>query len=96
MKNQTYYGDGPVPLSDFPGAERAVELCEQLKHWDMYRNTAETEGLFMLRWRMQKSAENAMKQLEAAGESEKAEVIRIALGQWDHPNFSLYLKRKLW
>ena len=88
----TYYGDGPVPIEDFPGAEHVVELCEQLTGWDMYRRTAEAEGLAMLALKMKGSAEEAM----AQSDPERAKVIKQALEEWDEPNFTLYLKRKMW
>lgn len=75
----------------FAGARHAVELCEQLRCWDMYAATADAEGLSSVRERMRQSAKDAM----AVSDPERQEVIRQALAEWDEPEFYLYLKAKL-
>jgi hypothetical protein len=30
---------------NYPGAVDAVEVCERLRSWDIYRRTAEIEGI---------------------------------------------------
>lgn len=80
-------GLGDLKMS---GATNAVELCEQLKQWDMYRRTAEIEGILSLKERMRESLTNAMNICDP----ERQQVMQKALAEWDHPEFLIYLKAK--
>lgn len=77
--------------ADYPGAEHAVELTECLTSWGMYIRTAEVEGIEKLMERMKESATSAMN----SGDPERHEVIRVALTEWGHPNFTRYMIDKL-
>ena len=74
------------------GAGKAIELCEQLKSWDMYRATAAEEGVVTLREMMRRSAIRA---INSELDEERKEAIRQALAEWDHPDFLLYLMVKV-
>jgi hypothetical protein len=76
----------------YEGAEKAVELCEHLKHWDMYRGVAVTESLTAMKEKMRGSLVEAMNKTL---DPEKKKVLSEALDQWDHPNFFQYLVRKV-
>jgi hypothetical protein len=75
----------------YAGAANAVELCEQLKQWDMFRRTAEIEGILSLKEKMRGSLITAMNNCD----SERQQVMQKALAEWDHPEFMVYLKAKL-
>lgn len=77
----------------YPGAAHAVELCERLKFWKMYRETAEVEGVPALKQYMRRDAEFAARWMDS--ESASREVIRLAIAEWEHPDFDLYLAAKL-
>ena len=77
---------------DYPGAENAVELTDRLRQWDMYVRTAEVEGVEKLIERMKGSATDAMNQMT---DPERRGVMRVALTEWDHPNFTAYIIDKL-
>lgn len=95
MISSAFYGDGPVPLEDFPKAQNAVILCEQLQEWDMYRRTADAEGIVSLKRKMKESLTHSMEMAKAANDP-RAEAMQAALDEWDEPDFLLYLKRKMW
>lgn len=77
----------------YPGAETAIALCEHLGSWDMFRTTAEVEGIESLKERMRCSIHGAIE--KCGSDAARVAVLEEALRQWDHPNFHLYLRAKL-
>jgi hypothetical protein len=78
--------------SDYPGAENAVDLMEHLHRWGMYSRTAEIEGVETLIECLRESATTAM---NSGGNPRKCEFLRVALAEWDHPNFTAYIIDKI-
>lgn len=78
-------------LSLYPGAATAIEVAEALKQWEMYRRTADVEGIESLRQRMRESCENARDK----SQGEWRAILDQALAEWDHPDFLKYLRAKL-
>ena len=79
----------------YAGATNAVALCEHLNQWEMYRRTAEIEGILSLRERMRDSLTAAVTTAINNSDFERQQVLQKALEEWDHPDFLAYLKTKL-
>lgn len=62
-----------------------------LNQWDMYRRTAEIEGILSLKEKMRGSLTTAMNN----SDPERQQVLQKALSEWDHPDFLVYLRAKL-
>lgn len=75
----------------YPGAADAVELCEHLQQWPMFRRCAAEEGIAVLKENLRRDAGNAANKCDSA----RREVLLKALSQWDHPDFDKYLMAKL-
>ena len=75
----------------FAGAYHAIELCENLKLWDMYAAEADRVGIWQLAQKLKRDANNAMEKCDPA----RMQIIEEALAEWDEPGFSLYLKAKI-
>lgn len=82
-------------LEDYPGAPIAVSLLERLNQWDMYRKTAEEEGIPSLIAKMKQSAMTALDQAIEAGDKKRAFVLKAALAEWEEPDFLSFVRAKL-
>ena len=79
-------------MDEASGAEKAIELCEHLKQWDMYIGVCATEGLEGMRAKMRESLVQSM---TTCPDPDGRKVLAEALEQWDRPEFLRYLYNKV-
>jgi hypothetical protein len=78
-------------MDEATGAEKAIELCEHLKQWDMYLGVVATEGLDGLKEKLRSAVYQAM----IRADPERKKVLTEALDQWDHPDLMRYFYQKV-
>lgn len=85
------------PMQVYPGAAHAIDLCERLqeKTWDMFRRTADIEGVPSLKEHMRGSVQRNLEACTEEVHELKRQVFLEALAEWDHPDFLKYLAAKV-
>lgn len=76
-------------------AANAVELCERLRQWPMYRGLARSHTIAYAHARLKEDLAGAIDRCRDSGDTARAAILEQALLEWDHPQFWDYFAAKI-